>query len=273
MSGTDIRELDPETVDRIAAGEVVERPAAAVKELVENSLDAGADRIEVAIEGDGTDRIRVADDGRGMSEAGVRAAVREHTTSKIRDLGDLEAARTLGFRGEALHAIGSVSRLTITTCPPDGTATELRVEGGEVVDVAPAGRAPGTTVEVEDLFFNTPARRKYLGREATEFGHANRVVSRYALANPGVAVSLDHDGREVFATTGRGDLREAILAVYGREVAESMVAVDATPDGPLERVHGYVSDPEVTRSTREYLSTFVNGRYVESAALREAVLA
>jgi len=274
MSGrTEIRELDGATVDRIAAGEVVERPAAAVKELVENSLDAGAGRVEVTVEGDGTDRIRIADDGHGMSEADARLAVRKHTTSKIRGAEDLDRVGSLGFRGEALHAIGAVSRLTITTRPEGGDATEITVEGGELVDVRSAGRAPGTTVEVEDLFYNTPAREKYLGREATEFGHINRVVTRYALANPGVATSLEHDSREVFATTGRGDLREAVLAVYGREVAESMIEVEATPEGPLQRVHGYVSDPEVTRSTREYLSTFVNGRYVEESALRESVLA
>jgi DNA mismatch repair protein MutL len=200
--GTAIRKLDRSTVERIAAGEVVERPASAVKELVENSIDADAARIDVEVDGDGTDRIRVADDGTGMTEADVRAAVREHTTSKIGDIEDLESGvDTLGFRGEALHTIGAVSRTTITTKPRGGDrGTRLRYEGGEVTSVEPAGCPEGTAVEVADLFYNTPARRKYLKREATEFAHVNRVASRYALANPGVAVSLTHDDRETFST-------------------------------------------------------------------------
>ncbi|WP_121822912.1 DNA mismatch repair endonuclease MutL [Halostella salina] len=277
MSDTEIRELDESTVQRIAAGEVVERPASAVKELVENSLDADASRVDVEVERGGIDGIVVSDDGVGMSEADVRAAVREHTTSKIDGLDDLESGlTTLGFRGEALHTIGAVSRLTITTKARDGdgAATELRYEGGEVVDVSPAGRPPGTTVEVDDLFYNTPARRKYLKTEATEFAHVNRVVTRYALANPDVAVSLTHDGRETFSTTGQGDLRSAVLSVYGREVAEAMIEVpgDDLPTGPLSGVSGYVSHPETNRSGREYVSTFINGRYVTADAVREAVL-
>ncbi|MFC7200409.1 DNA mismatch repair endonuclease MutL [Halospeciosus flavus] len=269
-----IQQLDATTVERIAAGEVVERPASVVKELVENSLDAGASRVDVTVDGGGTDRIVVSDDGEGMSEADVRAAVQKHTTSKISDIEDLESGvATLGFRGEALHTIGAVSRTTITTRPQDGDeeATELRLEGGEVTRVGPAGRPPGTTVEVEDLFYNTPARRKYLKTDSTEFGHVNRVVTRYALANPDVAVSLTHDDREVFATTGQGDLQGTLLSVYGREVAEAMIPVDSEGEA-VGRVHGYVSDPETTRASREYVSTFVNGRYVSDSLLREAVV-
>ncbi|WP_252698175.1 DNA mismatch repair endonuclease MutL [Natronosalvus vescus] len=275
-----IRQLDEDTVARIAAGEVVERPASAVKELLENSLDADASRIDVAIDAGGTDTIRVRDDGRGMTEADVRRAVRQHTTSKITDLDDLEAGvSTLGFRGEALHTIGSVSKLTIRTRPrgdESATGTELVYEGGEVVSVAPTGCPEGTSVAVEELFYNTPARRKFLKTKATEFAHVNRIVTRYALANPDVAVSLTHDGREVFATTGQGDLQAAILAVYGREVAEAMIDVEATaedlPAGPLETVSGTVSHPETNRSSREYLATYVNGRAVTSEAIREGIM-
>lgn len=190
----EIRELDPETVDRIAAGEVVERPASAVKELVENALDADADRIEVAVAGDGTERLAVRDDGVGMTRTEARVALRQHTTSKLRDADDLASVRTLGFRGEALHTISAVSRTTVRTRPRDGDgpATEVRVEGGDIKTVEPAGRAPGTTVEVRDLFYNTPARREFLSAPATEFTRINRVVSRYALARPDVAVSLTH---------------------------------------------------------------------------------
>ncbi|WP_128477276.1 DNA mismatch repair endonuclease MutL [Halorussus pelagicus] len=271
-----ITQLDDATVRQIAAGEVVERPASVVKELVENSLDADADRIDVTVEDGGTDRIAVSDDGIGMSETDLRAAVREHTTSKIEDADDLDAGvTTLGFRGEALHTVGAVSRVTITSKPrasggDGGRATELRMAGGEVESVGPAGRPVGTTVEVEELFYNTPARRKYLKTTTTEFSHVNTVVTRYALANPDVAVSLTHDDREVFATTGRDDLRSALLSVYGREVAESMIAVEG--DSESASVSGHVSDPETTRSTREYMSTFVNGRYVSSPVVREAVL-
>ncbi|APX96948.1 DNA mismatch repair endonuclease MutL [Natronorubrum daqingense] len=281
---TDIHQLDEDTVARIAAGEVVERPASAVKELVENSLDAGAETIDVTIDDGGTELIRVADDGDGMSETDVRAAVREHTTSKIDDLEDLESGvTTLGFRGEALHTIGSVSRVTIESRPQavdggsrDAAGTKLVYEGGEVTTVEPTGCPTGTIVEVADLFYNTPARKKFLKTTATEFAHVNRIVTRYALANPDVAVSLTHDGREVFATTGQGDLQAAVLAVYGREVASAMVSVeidgDELPPGPLESVSGLVSHPETNRSSREYLATYVNGRAVTADAIREGIM-
>ncbi|MFB6297205.1 MAG: DNA mismatch repair endonuclease MutL [Salinirussus sp.] len=273
---TEIRELDERTVERIAAGEVVERPASVVKELVENALDAGAGRIEVAVADGGRESIHVSDDGRGMDRTAVERAVEQHTTSKLADVADLErGVGTLGFRGEALHAIGAVSRLTITTRPlkGDGAGTELTVEGGDVTGVEPAGRPPGTTVEVRDLFYNVPARRKYLKQAATEFAHVNRVVTSYALANPGVAVSLTHDGRETFATTGGDDLREAVMSVYGREVAAAMIPVSAGDGaGPLDGLSGLVSHPETNRAGREYLSTFVNGRYVTANAVRDAVV-
>ena len=298
----EIHELDAATVDRIAAGEVVERPASAVKELVENAIDADASRVEVAVEAGGSDGIRVADDGVGMTRGEVERAVREHTTSKIRDVSDLESGvGTLGFRGEALHAIGAVSQLTVRTRPRSdrddidteaaATGTELVVRGGEVGSVERVGCPAGTTVEVDDLFYNVPARRKYLKTEATEFTHVNRVVAGYALANPNTAVSLTHDGRETFATPGQGDLRSAMLAVYGREVAAGTVRVggggadpatdaartaaraeDADPGGPLDGVCGLVSDPETTRSGSEYCNVYVNGRWVTARAVREAVV-
>ena len=275
MTRPEIRELDAATVDRIAAGEVVERPASVVKELVENALDADASSITVEVDSGGVDRIRVVDDGIGMTENELRTAVKRHTTSKLRDASDLEAGiDTLGFRGEALHTIGAVSRTTITTRArgADGAGTKLTLAGGEVESVEPAGPPTGTAVEVSDLFFNTPARRKYLKREATEFDHVNTVVTRYALANPEVAFTLEHDGREVFSTTGQGGLRATILAVYGREVARAMVPIEGVAEGPLEGITGYVSDPETTRSSPTYVSTFVNGRYVRSGALRGAVV-
>ncbi|KTG15870.1 DNA mismatch repair endonuclease MutL [Haloferax profundi] len=269
---TSIQQLDAKTIDRIAAGEVVERPASVVKELVENSLDADATRVSVAVDSGGVGGIRIRDDGVGMTEDELELCVREHTTSKISDIEDLEAGiGTLGFRGEALHTIGAVSRMTIRSKPRGGdVGTELRYEGGEVESVRPAGCPEGTVVEVDDLFYNTPARRKFLKTTATEFDHVNTVVTHYALANPDIAVSLEHDDREVFATEGRGDLQSTVLSVYGREVAESMVPVEH--ETPGASVSGLVSHPETTRSTRDYLSTFVNDRYVTDRVLREAVL-
>ena len=279
MEPPNIERLDERTVQRIAAGEVVERPASVVKELIENSLDAGASRVAVSVEAGGTEGVRVRDDGVGIPEDQLEAAVAEHATSKIGDIEDLDrGVGTLGFRGEALYTVGAVSRLTVRSRPPGADAgAEITVDGGDVGDVRPAGCPTGTTVEVDDLFYNTPARKKFLKRIATEFDRVNTVVTGYALANPDVAVSLEHDGRETFATEGNGDLRSAVLAVYGREVAEAMVDVAWTPgasetDPPVRGVSGLVSHPETTRSTREYLATYVNGRYVTASALREAVL-
>ena len=270
----EIRQLDQRTVEQIAAGEVVERPASAVRELVENSIDAGASRVTVAVTGGGATRLRVSDNGVGMDESALRQAVKEHTTSKLSGIEELETGvDTLGFRGEALHAIGAVSRLTITSRTTDSRGTELTVEGGELTDVSPAGCPEGTTVTVEDLFYNVPARRKYLKQDATEFAHINRVVTNYALANPDVAVTLTHDGNETIATTGSGALRETVLAVYGREVADAMIELEpnTAANGPLASVAGLVSHPETNRATSEYLSVFVNGRYVDASAVRTAI--
>ena len=270
----EIRALDDATIRQIAAGEVVERPASVVKELVENSIDAGAAAITVAVRNGGIDRIRVTDDGHGMTEAGLRQAVGRHTTSKLRSADELAGGiETLGFRGEALHTIGAVSELRIASRPADGRGHELTMIDGEIEAVEPAGCPPGTTVDVEELFANTPARRAFLGTPATEFDHVNRVVTHYALAHPDIAVTLRHDDRDVFQTAGRGDLEGAVLAVYGREVATAMRPVDATfEDGPVSAIDGLVSDPETTRSRARYLSTFVNGRYVRADPVRSGIL-
>lgn len=276
----EIRRLDNSTVERIAAGEVVERPASVVKELVENSIDANASRVRVAVERGGKDGIRVADDGTGMGENAVEKAVEKHTTSKITNIDDLEAGiRSLGFRGEALAAIGAVSRVAIRTKPRGASrGTELRMAGGDIESVEPAGCPEGTTVEVADLFYNVPARRKYLKQDATEFAHVNRVATGYALSNPELSLTLEHDGREVFSTTGQGSLEATVLSVYGREVAEAMIPVEADDAddederGPLDGIRGVVSHPETTRASPEYCSVFVNGRYVTASVVRDAIV-
>ncbi|HET7324406.1 MAG TPA: DNA mismatch repair endonuclease MutL [Halococcus sp.] len=274
MSDTEIRRLDKSTIERIAAGEVVERPASVVKELVENSLDADASRVRVAAERGGKDGIRVTDDGTGMSESAVEKAVEKHTTSKIADITDLEAGvSSLGFRGEALAAIGAVSRLTVRTKPRGASrGTELRMVGGEIETIEPAGCPEGTTVEIEDLFYNVPARRKFLKQDATEFSHTNRVATGYALSNPELALSLSHNDREVFSTTGHGSLEATVLSVYGREVAEAMIPVETDGSGPLDGITGVISHPETTRASPEHCSVFVNGRYVAARAVRDAVV-
>ncbi|WP_435063001.1 DNA mismatch repair endonuclease MutL [Halobaculum sp. EA56] len=273
MTG-EIRALDDRTVREIAAGEVVERPASVVKELVENALDADADRVAVAVERGGIDGIRVRDDGAGIPPEELPMAVAKHATSKLDGMEDLDAGvATLGFRGEALHSVGAVAELTVRSRTPDAdTGAELVVDHGDEGEVEPAGCPVGTTVEVRDLFGRTPARRKFLKTPATEFDRVNAVVSAYALANPDVAVSLEHDGREVFASPGDGNRRPAVLAVYGREVAESMVDVDYESDSGEVRVSGLVSHPETTRAGREYLTTYVNDRWVRDGDLRGAVV-
>lgn len=278
VESTRIRQLDSRTIAKIAAGEVVERPASVVKELVENALDAGASRVNVAITEGGTDGIVVTDNGIGMSEEAVRLAVEQHTTSKIRDVADLESGvSTLGFRGEALHTIGSVARVTIRTRHRDSdVGTELVYHDGEIESVEPTGCPIGTIVSVDELFSNTPARRKFLKSVPTEFSHVNRVVSRYALANHDVAFSLEHDGRSIFSTPGDGALESAVLAVYGAEIARSMMSIDGdatdATDGPIEAISGLVSHPETNRSTAEYLATFVNGRAIRSEAIRSGIM-
>jgi DNA mismatch repair protein MutL len=263
-----IRILPPHTVNRIAAGEVIERPAAAVKELVENALDSGATRIAVALDAGGIDRIEVSDDGCGMDADGLALAVLRHATSKLAD-DDLVHIATLGFRGEALPSIGAAARLAITTRPPGAAhASEIHVEGGEVSDVAPAAGAVGTRVVVRDLFFATPARRKFLKHPRTEADHAEAAVRRLALAAPEVAFRLECDGRVAFDLP-RQDRAERIAALFGTEAADAMVEV-AGERGAL-RIAGFACSPAVTRATAAAQALTVNGRPVADPVLKGAV--
>ena len=262
--------LSDALIDQIAAGEVVERPASVVKELGENALDAGARSIRVAIEGGGTRLIEVTDDGSGMSREDALLSVRRHATSKLRTAGDLLAIRTLGFRGEALAAIASVSRLVLRTAlhgAPEGT--EVRVEGGEGL-VSPAAARPGTQVRVEDLFGAVPARRKFLRRAETELRHVEDAVLRLALAHPGVAFRLEHEGRAVrVLPPSAQDLQERIAAALGPEVAPFLLPVEERRLGL--RVHGVIASPEFSLSTARSLHLFVNGRHVRDRTLHFAV--
>ncbi|WP_251341814.1 DNA mismatch repair endonuclease MutL [Haloplanus halophilus] len=271
-----MRRLDRETVDRIAAGEVVTRPARVVEELVENALDAGAERIEIEVSGGGTERIRVADDGRGMSREEAELAVERHTTSKLPE-GELEAVETLGFRGEALASIADVATLSLTTNDGGPRATRVRVADGEVT-VDATGRGRGTTVEVTDLFHNRPARRESLAAPATEFERISDRVAAYALLRPAVATSLDHDDRRTFATPGSGSFADAALSVYGREVARESATLDAEAgvdvggaDDATVSVRGLLAYPSITRASADHVRLAVNGRPVAMPDLRRAV--
>ena len=269
--GSRIRLLSESTVNRIAAGEVIERPAAAVKELVENALDAGATRIAVALREGGISRIEVTDDGIGMSAAELALAVQRHATSKLTD-DNLVLISTLGFRGEALPSIGAAARLSITSRPRDAlrgdAAATISVEGGRVSDVAPAAGAAGTRVVVSDLFFATPARRKFLKNPRTEADHAEEAVRRLAFAAPGVAFRLESEGRVVFDLPGQ-DRQARIAALFGPAAAAAFVAV-AAERGAM-RLSGLACAPSITRATGAAQALVVNGRPVADPVLRTAV--
>jgi DNA mismatch repair protein MutL len=263
-----IRMLPEATVNRIAAGEVIERPAAALRELVENALDAGARRIAVAIAGGGIERIEVVDDGAGMSGEELALAVQRHATSKLAD-DDLVRITTLGFRGEALPSIGAAARLEITSRPHEAPhAARIAVEGGAVGAVAPSAGAPGTRVVVGDLFFATPARRKFLKSPRAEADAAEVAVRRLALAAPGVAFRFESDGRVGFDLPAQ-DRAARVAALLGPEAAAALLTVDGARDGL--RLSGYIAAPSVHRATAAAQALVVNGRPVADPVLRTAV--
>jgi len=257
----------------IAAGEVVDRPASVVKELLENALDAGATAVTVEIQNGGISFIRVSDNGCGMEAEDLPVAVLRHATSKIASAEDLDGISTLGFRGEALAAISSVSKVRIFSKVPGAEfGALLECDGGSVVSVTETGCAPGTTVIVEELFFNVPARRKFLKKDSTETVAVTGVVEKIALSMPGVSIKYIADGEVRFMTAGDGNLKNTVYALFGRDTASRTVAVDRSEGGI--RVHGFVSEPDNVRSNRNMENFFINGRYVKSrtaaAALEQA---
>ncbi|MDI9585376.1 MAG: DNA mismatch repair endonuclease MutL [Acidobacteriota bacterium] len=265
-----VRVLSEALANRIAAGEVVERPASVVKELVENAVDAGARRVEVELVDGGRGLIRVTDDGHGMSAEDARLAVQRFATSKIASADDLDSIETMGFRGEALPSIAAVSRFRLVSREPGSEeGCEVTIQGGSDARVLPVGCPSGTTVEVADLFFNTPARAKFLSTTARERGHCADWVSRLAMARPDVAFKLTHNGEVLFTTSGAGDLRSVIAAMYGSAAAREFLEVDLERDGV--RVHGLVSRPTLLRSTRSHQMFFVNRRFVRSRQMSHAL--
>ena len=266
-----IQILSDEMASRIAAGEVVERPASAVKELIENSLDAGATEIFISIEKSGTSLIRVSDNGEGMAPEDLNLAVERHATSKLKVDEDLFRIATLGFRGEALPSIGSVSKLQVVSRSLNTpTAQKLCVEGGKKSEMLPTAAAVGTSIEIKEIFFNTPARRKFLKAPATELSHICDAVNRMALAYPGVHFRLEHDGRTVADYVSVNEGQDRLYQVFGREIAEGLAAFDWR-QGELA-AHGFLSSAPLSFPTARYLYTFVNRRYVRDKVLTHAVL-
>jgi len=269
-----IRLLTDEVAAKIAAGEVIERPASVVKELIENAIDAGATLIHVEVRKGGRRLMRVADDGCGIPAAEVELAFARHATSKLQTIDDLTHITTLGFRGEALASVAAVSRVTLLT-RTDGeeVGTRLRVEGSRVGRHEQCGYPRGTTVSVENLFYNVPARLKFLRRDTTERKHIDRLVTRYAMAYPHLRFSLENDDRLTFHSPGNGSLSDVLIEVYGLATAQAMMEIgDPREEGTDHiRVSGYVSQPDTHRANREHITLFVNGRWVHDRGLTFAV--
>ena len=265
-----IHVLDEATRNKIAAGEVVERPASCIKELVENAIDAGAHAIEVEIADGGQSYMRVTDDGCGMSPEDAHKCIIRHGTSKISSVEDIFAITSLGFRGEAVPSIAAVSHMQITTRQAsDDFATHLILDGGEITAEDQAGAPVGTTMEVSDLFYNTPARRKFLKSERTESSKISEMVTKLALANPAIAFTFTNNGRTTMKTGGTGDLRETIANIYGANVARDVFAVTADQDGIS--LEGYVGKPSVLKSNRNWQTCIVNHRIVHNPLMFKAI--
>ena len=267
-----IKVLPPEVAAQIAAGEVVERPASVVKELVENAIDAGASQIIVETRAGGIEQLRVTDDGQGIPADEVELAFHHHATSKLQVAGQLDSITTLGFRGEALPSVAAVSRLTIVTRTRQ-VERGHRVESqwGKQVRAGVDGCPPGTSVAVSDLFGNLPARRKFLRSISSESARVQEVVSRYALAYPEIRFQLVVDGRVAFTTTGSGKSGDALLVVLGTELASGMLEVQGQDRDAGYRVHGFVSSPKLNRANRSHMTFFVNRRWIQSRLLSFAL--
>lgn len=267
---SNIQILSERLANQIAAGEVVERPASVVKELIENALDAGSQKIKIEIEEAGLNKIMVTDDGVGIASDEVERAFERHATSKLYTTDELFRIRTLGFRGEALPSMASVSKLTIDTAEEGKAGKHLRIEGGEIVENTKSSSRRGTTIRLEELFYNTPARLKHIRSLRTEVFHITNYINRFTLANPGVSFEFYNDGNLILKSVGNGDLRQAIASVYGVKVARKMKKIEA--ENFDFKVTAYSSLPEITRSNNSYITLIVNGRFIRNYALNRSVV-
>ena len=269
---TQIHVLDDMTINKIAAGEVVERPASVVKELVENAMDAGATVIEIEIMGGGVSFIRVTDNGRGMTREDAQTAILRHATSKISSVSDLQTVATLGFRGEALPTIASVSRFSLLTRrASDDLGTRVDILGGKTPEIEDAGCEIGTSVRVEELFFNTPARKKFLKTNTTEAGKISDYVIRLALSRPDIAFRFINNNRLTIMTAGDDSLRRTIESIYGGDTAGALIPLDFHDEEADIRITGYISKPSVIRSSRAWQTYIVNGRTIQNRAIAKAI--
>ncbi|WP_028548522.1 DNA mismatch repair endonuclease MutL [Paenibacillus sp. UNC451MF] len=266
-----IKILDEHIANQIAAGEVVERPSSVVKELVENAIDAGSTRIDVTIEEGGLELIRVTDNGSGMERDDCEVAFFRHATSKIASSQDLFSIRTLGFRGEALPSIAAVSKVTcVTSTETNGLGYRMVIEGGTVKAFEDAATPRGTDIQVRELFFNTPARLKYMKTIQTELGHVSDFIYRLSLAHPDIAFTLKHNGSQLIQTIGNGDMLQVIAAIYGTAVAKNMLPIEG--EHLDYSIRGFIGKPETTRANRNGISTVINGRYIRNYTLIHALL-
>ena len=265
-----IVQLPDELSNKIAAGEVVERPSSVVKELIENSIDAGSSWIKIELDEAGLQLIRVTDDGEGMTEEDTEKAFFRHATSKIKNEQQLFRVKTLGFRGEALASIASVSHLTIRTSTGDQSGTEMKIHGGEIIEKQKHTKRRRTEITVENLFYNTPARLKYLKTVHTEIGHIMDLVNRMALAHDEIRFECHHNGKRIFFSPGNKKLLQVIQQIYGKNVAQQMLSLE---EESLDyTIRGYAAKPEVTRSNRNYMTLIVNGRYIKNYTINKAIL-
>lgn len=258
--------LDELTINQIAAGEVIERPASVVKELVENSIDAGATKIDVEVQNGGIKKIRIIDNGCGMEEDDLEFAFERHATSKIRAAKDLETVKSMGFRGEALASVAAISHIElITKTETDTTGHKIVLEGGDVLEKSESGAQRGTCITVTNLFYNTPVRYKFLKKDYTELGYIEDAIIRIALANPNVAIKLKNENKTIVQTTGNGDIRTVIYGLYGKETSDSLIDIEYEYEDI--KVFGVVGKPEIARSNKAYQMFFVNNRFIKDKTL------
>ena len=268
--GNKIRILDRDTINKIAAGEVIERPASVVKELVDNSIDAGATEIRIEVEKGGKHSILIRDNGCGMSRADALLSYKKHATSKLTRIEDLDTVSTMGFRGEALASITAIAKVEILTRPREEiTGTKMVIHGGKVQETSDAGTAPGTSIYVKELFYNTPARRKYLKSDRNELAHITDTVMRLALANPGISFTLLSEGKQIIRNTGSNDLFKSLVNLLGPDTARSMMPLEYRTED--FEIRGYISKPETHRGGSDQLYVFVNTRPVTSRAISTSV--